>query len=50
MKLKLIALLGIMLLAAPVSAAEKAVLKTEKDKVNYGIGVSIGKNFKQQGM
>jgi FKBP-type peptidyl-prolyl cis-trans isomerase FklB len=33
-----------------VSAAEKAVLKTEKDKVNYGIGVSIGKNFKQQGM
>ena len=25
-------------------------LNTEKDKVNYGIGVSIGKSFKQQGM
>ncbi len=50
MKLTWIALLGVVLLAGPASAAEKTVLKTEKDKVNYGIGVSIGKNFKQQGI
>ncbi len=50
MKLTWIALLGVVLLAGPASAAEKTVLKSEKDKVNYGIGVSIGKNFKQQGM
>jgi FKBP-type peptidyl-prolyl cis-trans isomerase len=50
MKLKWLALLGVMLLAVPASAAEKTVLKTEKDKVNYGIGVRVGRNFQQQGM
>jgi len=31
-------------------AQEPTELKTEKDKVNYGIGVSVAKNFKQQGI
>jgi len=50
MKLNWIALVGILLLAAPAGAATKKVLKTEKDKIDYGIGVSVGRNFKQQGM
>ena len=29
-------------------AAEKAVLKTDKDKLSYGIGASIGKNLKNE--
>ena len=41
--------LGMVLLTAQC-AQEPTELKTEKDKVNYGIGVSIGKSFKQQGM
>jgi FKBP-type peptidyl-prolyl cis-trans isomerase FklB len=39
-----------MLLAIPAAAAEEPALKTDKDKANYGIGVSVGRNFKQQGM
>lgn len=42
-----LALLGVMLLTAACSQ-EPTELKTEKDKVNYGIGVSVGRNFKQQ--
>ena len=48
-KLQWLALLGIVLLTAQC-AQEPTELKTEKDKVSYGIGVSIGKSFKQQGM
>jgi len=43
------ALLGAMLLVAQC-AQEPTELKSEKDKVNYGIGVSVGRNFKQQNM
>jgi len=49
LKRQWLALLGIVLLTAQC-AKEPAELKTEKDKINYGIGVSIGKSFKQQGM
>jgi FKBP-type peptidyl-prolyl cis-trans isomerase len=45
---KLMVVLGVMLLAAPVSAGEIKELKTQKDKVSYGIGVGIGKNLKRQ--
>jgi FKBP-type peptidyl-prolyl cis-trans isomerase FklB len=38
-----------MLLASQVYA-QKAVLKSQKEKVSYIIGIGIGKNFKQQGM
>ena len=49
MKLKWLALLGMVLLTAQCTQ-EPTDLKTEKDKVNYGIGVSVARNFKQQGM
>jgi len=44
-----LAVLGVVLLTAQC-AQEPTELKTEQDKVNYGIGVSVGKNFKQQGV
>ena len=43
-------ILGIVLLAAPAGAAEEAVLKTPMDKVNYGIGINLMRNFKYQGI
>jgi FKBP-type peptidyl-prolyl cis-trans isomerase FklB len=48
MKLQLIAALGILFLASQVSAEENLVLKNQKDKVSYIIGMEIGKNFKKQ--
>jgi FKBP-type peptidyl-prolyl cis-trans isomerase FklB len=50
MKVKWIAGLGILLLTAQVSAGEPPVLKTQKEKVSYGIGVDMSRNFKQQGI
>ena len=50
MKSTWIAVLGILLLAVQVSAEEAPVLKTQQDKVSYGIGVSMGKNLKRQGI
>lgn len=44
-----LALLGFMLLTAQCSQEPKD-LKTDRDKVNYGIGVSVGRNFKQHKM
>ncbi len=40
--------LGIMIAASNVLAAENDSLKTEKDKVSYSIGMDIGKNLKKQ--
>ena len=48
--MKWIAGLGILLLTAQVSAGEPPVLKTQKEKVSYGIGVDMSRNFKQQGI
>jgi FKBP-type peptidyl-prolyl cis-trans isomerase FklB len=42
--------LGAILLAATVYAAEQPELKTDKDKVNYAIGVNIIGNLKLQGV
>jgi len=43
--------LGIFVLVHPqVFAGEPVVLKTQQDKVNYSIGVSVIRNFKQQGL
>lgn len=51
---KWLAVLGAVLLVAQCTGepqTPKSVpLKTEKDKVSYGIGVSIAKNFKKQGI
>jgi FKBP-type peptidyl-prolyl cis-trans isomerase len=44
-----LAVLGLVLLTAQC-AQEPTDLKTEKDKVSYGIGVSVAKNFQQQGV
>jgi FKBP-type peptidyl-prolyl cis-trans isomerase FklB len=44
-----LALLGVMVFTVQCGQ-EPTELKTEKDKVNYGIGVSVGRNFKQQKM
>jgi len=49
LKWQWLAILGVVLLTAQCSQ-ESTDLKTEKDKVNYGIGVSVARNFKQQGM
>jgi UDP-GlcNAc:undecaprenyl-phosphate/decaprenyl-phosphate GlcNAc-1-phosphate transferase len=48
--LKWIAVLGVLLLSAPVCAGDEPVLKTQKDKVSYGIGVDMARNFKLQGI
>ena len=50
MTLKWMAVLIGGLLASQVSAEEMPVLKTQKDKVSYGIGVDVGRNFKRQGI
>ena len=50
MILKWIAVAGICLQAAQVFGAEPQVLKTPMDKVNYGIGVTTVRSFKQQGL
>jgi FKBP-type peptidyl-prolyl cis-trans isomerase FklB len=50
MKLQLIAALGILLLTSQVSAKEPVVLKNQKDKVSYSIGVNIGENLKRQSL
>ena len=45
---RLIAVLGILLFAVPASGEEKQVLKDQKEKISYIIGMDIGKNFKRQ--
>jgi hypothetical protein len=49
MNLKWMAVPVMALMASQLYAAEPAVLKTEKDKVDYAIGVSMINNVKQQG-
>jgi FKBP-type peptidyl-prolyl cis-trans isomerase FklB len=50
MRRKWIATLGIVFLAASVWAGDAPVLKTQKDKVSYGIGVDAARNFKRLGV
>jgi FKBP-type peptidyl-prolyl cis-trans isomerase len=50
MQLRWLAVLGVGLLAAQASAQDVAALKTQKDKVSYGIGVDMARNLKRQGM
>ena len=46
---KWIVVIGIVLLAAQVSAGETLSLKTQQDKESYGLGVDMGKNLKRKG-
>jgi FKBP-type peptidyl-prolyl cis-trans isomerase len=47
---KWMVVLGVVLLAAQVSAEETPVLKTTKDKVSYATGVDMGRRFQRQGI
>jgi FKBP-type peptidyl-prolyl cis-trans isomerase FklB len=40
---------GFALVSAQALATDPTVLKTDKDKLSYSIGASIGKNFKDEG-
>ncbi|MGC2167448.1 MAG: FKBP-type peptidyl-prolyl cis-trans isomerase [Gallionella sp.] len=48
LKHNLLLLCGLVLATGQARAAEKTVLKTDKDKLSYSIGSSIGKNFKNE--
>jgi len=48
MKLRMVAVVGILLFAGQVNAGENLVLKSQKDKISYIIGVDLGKNFQKQ--
>jgi len=48
MKSKVIVMLGILFLVSQVNAEEKLVLKNQKEKVSYIIGMDIGGNLKKQ--
>jgi len=48
MKHQWIAILGILFLAFQVSAEENLVLKNQKEKMSYVIGMDIGNNLKKQ--
>lgn len=51
MRMRWMAVVGIALLAGAAWAAEEAsVLKTQKDKVSYGIGMNIGSSLKRDGV
>jgi FKBP-type peptidyl-prolyl cis-trans isomerase FklB len=48
MKVKMIVILGILFLVSQVNAQENLVLKNQKDKISYIIGMDIGTNLKKQ--
>ena len=48
MRLRLIVVLGILFFVSQVYAEEKMVLKNQKDKMSYIIGMDIGNNLKKQ--
>jgi len=48
MKLQWIVFLGLVFLANQVSAEDNLVLKSQKEKVSYSIGMDIGNNIKKQ--
>ncbi len=50
MKLKCMAIVGILLLTTHVSAQETQMLKTQKEKVSYSLGADMAKNFKKLGV
>jgi FKBP-type peptidyl-prolyl cis-trans isomerase FklB len=48
--MKYTAFLGILLIATQAAAADTPTLKTQKDKVSYGLGVDMARNFTRLGM
>lgn len=47
MKRFAVVVLGVALMAGQANAGEKTVLKTEKDKISYSIGMNIGNSLKR---
>jgi FKBP-type peptidyl-prolyl cis-trans isomerase FklB len=45
MKIRVIVVLGILFLVSQVDAQEKQVLKNQKEKVSYSLGLNIGRNL-----
>jgi len=52
LKIKLILILfwGVGLLTSQVNAQETQILKTQKEKISYAVGVEMAKSIKQQGI
>jgi FKBP-type peptidyl-prolyl cis-trans isomerase FklB len=50
MKLRLIAILSVLFWVTQVYSQENLVLKNQKEKISYIIGMDIGNNLKKQGM
>lgn len=48
MKVRMIVFLGVLFLVSQVNAQENLVLKSQKDKMSYIIGMDIGMNLKRQ--
>lgn len=48
MKVLVTAVIGFALLTGQADAGEEKVLKSDRDKVSYSIGLEIGNNFKKQ--
>ena len=48
--MKILNVLALLLVTGCVLAQESPVLKTQQDKINYGIGVGVARNFKNQGL
>lgn len=47
---KLMSIAGVLIMSLQVQAEEPQPLKTQRDKVSYGIGVDMVRNFKKQGI
>lgn len=41
---------GLLFFTTQAKAADESVFKTEKEKISYSVGVSVGRNFLQQGI
>jgi FKBP-type peptidyl-prolyl cis-trans isomerase len=50
MLVKWMTLVAIVISTTPVNAGETEVLKNQKEKVSYGIGTDVGRNFKRLGI
>jgi FKBP-type peptidyl-prolyl cis-trans isomerase FklB len=50
MKLKGMAIVGIVVLAAQVRGEQGRALKTQKERMSYGIGVDVARNFQRLGL
>ena len=48
MNLKWIMVCGLLVTSSQAWSAEKTAIKTDKDKLSYSIGASIGKNLKAE--